>query len=141
MTLTFSDTDALEAGVYSAVLRTIEEGSNENGDFRRWTFDVALPDGSTRELRAFSTTAGGPRSKAHKWATVLLGHKPPVGEPVDVTGKACRVVLNVNEDGYNRVGDLLPSESSGSNVNLRRLDEQVYADRPDVTPAPVTIGF
>ena len=139
MTLTFTDTDALGAGVYSAVLRTIEEGSNENGDFRRWTFDVALPDGSTRELRAFSTTAGGPRSKAHKWAATLLGHKPPVGEPVDVTGKACRVVLTINEDGYNRVGDLLPPESSGSGINLGRLDAQVYADKPNA--APVEIGF
>jgi hypothetical protein len=141
MTLTFTDADALAAGVYPAVLRAIEDGENDNGPYRRWTFDVLAPDGVTHELRAFSTTAGGPRSKAYKWATVLLGHKPPVGEPVDVTGKACRVVLNVNEDGYNRVGDLLPPESSGSNVNLRRLDEQVYADKSDVTPAPVTIGF
>ena len=141
MTLTFTDTDALEAGVYAATVRAIEEGENDNGPYRRWTFDVIALDGVTHELRAFSTTAGGPRSKAYKWASVLLGHRPPVGEPVDVTGKACRVVLNVNEDGYNRVGDLLPPESSGSNLNLQRLDEQVYADKSDVTPAPVTIGF
>lgn len=138
MTLTFTETDALTPGVYDAQVLKIEEGSNDNGDYRRWFFELTLPDGTTVERRAFSTMAGGPKSKAYKWTTVLLGHKPPTGVLVDVIGSRCRVVVSHNEEGFDRITDLLPSAAGSSTMNLKLNAPTLGSDEDDLADA---VGF
>lgn len=137
MTLTFTDGGGPEPGVYDATLIAIDEDSNEHGDYRRWTFSIELAGGAASvELRAFSTMASGPRSKAYTWASTLLGAKPTPGQPVELVGRRCRVVVVTNDEGFARIDSLLPPTPAGaSSVNLGRLDAEVYPD------APPSVGF
>ena len=125
--------DALDEGIYDAVLDGIEEGDNDFGAFRKWTFLVQTPDGE-RTITAMTSGASGPKAKAYKWASVLLGHKP-TGEEEQLHGLPCQVHLIVNDDGFNRVETLLPAakrQQQGSTLNLERIDDEVFADVADV---------
>jgi len=126
MSATFqaSTYDALDPGVYPATLIAIETGSNDFGGFRKWKFRVQTAGGE-QELSAMTSDASGPRSKAYAWATALLGHKP-TGEPEELDGKTCQLVLIVNDDGYNRIDSVLPPAKAESGTNLERLDDKVY---------------
>lgn len=124
MTFTASTYDALGEGIYPAVVTGITEGSNEFGGFRKWAFEVTTPSGP-HSLTAMTSDASGPRSKAYRWASTLLGHKP-TGEEEALVGLACQLHLIVNDDGFNRIESVLPP-TSGSTVNLNRLDEQVFS--------------
>ena len=102
--------EPIEAGVYPATLVGIEEAESEQfGKFRKWTFAVDLGDGGEAYLlSAPSSPASGPKSKAYKWASALLGRAPVPGEPVNLEGKKCSLHVIVNEDGFNRVESVLP---------------------------------
>lgn len=127
MTFRASSYDAIVEGVYDAALEGIEEGDNDFGAFRKWTFLVQTPDGE-RTVTAMTSGASGPKAKAYRWAATLLGHKPS-GEEEHLAGLSCQVHLIVNEDGFNRVETLLPAATrqQGSTLNLERLDDKVFA--------------
>lgn len=134
MTFRAASYDAIDEGIYPAVVAGIEEGENDFGAFRKWSFLVETPDGE-RTVTAMTSGASGPRSKAYSWASVLLGRKPG-DQDEELAGLPCQVHLTVNEDGYNRVGTLLPpaKQQPESTINLDRLNEKVFAE-------PVKVPF
>lgn len=135
MTFKASTYDAIEAGVYDAVLDDIETGDNDFGPFRKWFFTVQTPNGE-KTITAMTSGASGPRSKAYAWATTLLGHKP-TGEEEQLRGLPCQVHLAINEDGFNRVAALLPASVAKGQpgLNLEPLNDRVFASAkaPEVT--------
>ena len=101
--------EVLEPGIYPAVLVGIEEATTNEGDkFLKWNFRVRLQDGGESNFTAASSTATGSKSKAYKWATILLGRVPQVGQTENLEGKVCQLHIIRNEEGYNRVESLLP---------------------------------
>jgi hypothetical protein len=129
MTFKATTHQALPAGVYPAVLDGIREGENDYGGFRRWRFSVTTPEGE-RMVTAMTSDASGPKSKAYKWASTLLGRKPGTDEE-QLVGLGCQLHLIVNEEGFNRIEALLPPKATddASTLNLGRLDDQVYASQ------------
>lgn len=106
---TAAEYEALEAGIYPARLDSIEIGTSETyGDFNRWNFTLKLPDGAFTTLTAVSSRSSGPKSKAYKWASAILGRNPKAGEQLDLSGKQCQLHVIVNEEGFNRVEAVLP---------------------------------
>jgi hypothetical protein len=129
-----SEYDALPAGLYPAKVVSIEKKSPTDpsagfGDYLRWTFLVQQANGTPTTLSANSSTATGPKSKAHKWATAILGAAPKAGQPVDLAGRYCQLSLIVNEDGFNRIDTILPAASTPTAA--ARPD-----DAPFQAPAP-----
>ena len=133
-----SEYDAFDPGVYDAVVDeiTIEENSSY-GPFRKWSFTVITDEGD-RQLTAATSKMSGPKSNAYRWAATLLGRAPGTEEE-DLVGLRCRLVLVVNEEGFNRVSELLPpaktkdhpaktkdQPTDQSTLNLGRIDEKVY---------------
>ncbi len=133
MTFRAATYDAVDPGIYDAVLEGIEEGENDFGDFRKWRFTAQTPVGE-HAITAMTSGASGPKSKAYKWAAVLLGHKP-TGDEERLAGLPCQLHLIVNDDGFNRVEALLPAkpQQEESSVNLERIDAQVYGKQVEVT--------
>ncbi len=127
MTFHATSYEALPAGVYPAILEGIEVGENDLGGYRKWRFAAETAEG-VRAVTAMTSDASGPKSKAFKWATVLLGRKPGDAEE-QLVGLPCRLHLIVNDEGFNRVEALLPPEadSAKSTVTLERLDDKVYS--------------
>lgn len=126
MTFRATSYEAVDEGVYDAELLAIEEGDNDFGPFRKWSFTVTTDEGQ-RTVTAMTSGASGPKAKAYKWAATLLGRRPG-DEEEQLVGRRCRLHLIVNEDGFNRVETVLPPTPAGaeSTVNLERLDDQVY---------------
>lgn len=134
MSATFeaSEYDALPVGLYPAKVVSIEKKSPNDpssgfGDYLRWIFLVQQPNGVPTTLQANSSTATGPKSKAHKWATAILGYAPQAGQPVDLAGKYCQLSIIVNEEGFNRVDAVLPAAVAPQLV--------AAAPPPDAPPA------
>jgi hypothetical protein len=128
---TASTYEAIPEGIYPAQLLGIEKLPSEAfGEFLKWSFRLRLADGNTSDLSAASSTSTGPKSKAYKWAAVLLGHAPAPGAAEDLTGKVCQLHVIVNEDGFNRVEALLPKSASATAPAV------VFEDSPPAKLAP-----
>lgn len=132
--------DALPAGLYQARVVSIEKKSPTDpssgfGDYLRWTFLVQQANGTPTTLSANSSTATGPKSKAHKWATAILGAAPRAGQPVDLAGRYCQLSLIINEEGFNRIDTILPAAAAPTPVPVA---EPVRMDAPIATAAPVS---
>lgn len=119
MTATFeaSEYDALPVGLYQAKVVSIEKKAPNDpnsgfGDYLRWTFLVKQANGQPTTLIANSSTATGPKSKAHKWATAILGAAPLPGKPVELAGRYCQLSIVINEEGFNRVDAVLPAPAA-----------------------------
>jgi hypothetical protein len=110
MTLEIPVTNAVDEGIYPAVLTKLDLKTIEGGDtFRIWTFDVTA-DGEVKKITASSSLMLGPKSKAYKWVSALLGRRPEPGEKIEVVGYPCQLHLIVDEDtGYNKVESVLPA--------------------------------
>jgi hypothetical protein len=109
MTLEIPDTHAVDEGIYPAVLTKIDLKSTEAGEFRIWAFDVTA-DGKVEKVTAASSLMLGPKSKAYKWVSALLGRRPAPGEKLELVGLPCQLHLIVDEDtGYNKVESVLPA--------------------------------
>ncbi len=108
MSLTFTVAAGLPDGFYPARLSSLEIRESENGSYRRWVFSVATDDGEVEQV-ANSSTALGSKSKAHGWATALLGRKPQAGETVELIGRRCTLQVELDQEtGYSRVVNVLP---------------------------------
>lgn len=130
-----SEYDALPAGLYPAKVVSIEKKSPTDptsgfGDYLRWTFMVQQANGIPTPLSANSSTATGPKSKAHKWATAILGTAPKPGQPVDLAGRYCQLSLIINEEGFNRIDTILPAAAAPTPVPVA---ESVRMDAPIAT--------
>jgi hypothetical protein len=103
----------VDAGVYPAVM--VELGTfkveAEDGERQllRWTFAIDGDDQGTVE--GVSSMALGPKSKAYRWLTALIGPdamaSAPALTPRDLVGRECLVQVVLNDAGYPKVGDLM----------------------------------
>jgi len=116
------DAEDIPEGEHPAKLDTIEvrPGVQFEGDFRVWTF--TLDRGAS--VSGSSSTATGSRSKSYRWIKALLGRKPEPKETVKLTGLPCRVVVEHDAEGWPKVVDVLPAQSSPVSTGT---------DVPDVT--------
>ena len=98
-------------GNYDANFAGVEEKVSKAGDdYLRWTFGVRT-DGTEREVTGVSSIKTGPSSKAYGWLSGILGRKPAPDEEIDaesMIGNRCLVVVEVNDDGFGNVTDVLP---------------------------------
>lgn len=99
-------------GTYPAMLQGVTTEPSRTpsipGDARKWTFLVEH-DGKVDPIDALSSTGTGPKTKAYKWLTVLLGRAPQAGEVIeDPTGVRVLVQIIHNEAGFPKIENLLP---------------------------------
>jgi hypothetical protein len=103
----------LEPKVYPALVESVESFEGDYGLSLRWRFILEIAPHKKR-LTAYSNPPTGPRSKASRWATAVLGRPVDSGEfsEDDLAGRQCRVELSLaqHEDGdfYNVVETVLP---------------------------------
>lgn len=145
MTLEIPDTNAVEEGIYPATLTKLDLKTAENGDtFRIWSFDVTT-GGETKKITAASSMMLGPKSKAYKWVSALMGRRPTPGEKIEVVGRSCQLHLIVDEDtGYNKVESVLPpAGAAGAPQAAPTSSPQApprsssFSDGPDGDPLPL----
>lgn len=140
MELTISEPeDQFDPGVYEAAFIRVEEGpDSEFGSTLRWTFFLLDPDPGDDDSpwveRSYLTSRStGPRSKAFKITSALLGRKPESGEKIDynhLNSVRVKLALTVNDAGWNRIGDAYPAGNAPA------------ANRPAVDPVPANAeGF
>ena len=100
---------AVPDGSYDATLKSIEtKTSNDGEQYRRWAFNVAF-EGKDVEITGMSSTKLGPKSKAYKWLTAILGREPGPGEEIafsSLVGSPCRIEVAENANGYSGVEDV-----------------------------------
>lgn len=140
MTLEIPDTNAVEEGIYPAVLTKIDLKTTDAGDtFRIWSFDVTA-NGETKKITSSSSMMLGPKSKAYKWVSALLGRRPAPGDKIEVVGLPCQLHLIVDEDtGYYKVESVLPA--GGSHVLPPPQPAAPAASQPMVAAAPAPQGY
>jgi hypothetical protein len=111
MDITIKAPDSAPPGTYPAAFDALEERTSRDGvPFWRWSFTVQTSDGP-RSISGASSTNTGPKSKAYRWFTALLGRRPAANETLgtNLAGRACLVVLAEGEDGYTDLVDILPA--------------------------------
>lgn len=143
MTLEIPVTNAVDEGIYPAVVTKLDLKTIEGGDtFRIWHFDVEV-DGETKKITASSSLMLGPKSKAYKWISAILGRRPEPGEKIEVVGYPCQLHLIVDEDtGYNKVESVLPptgrapKPAPANAATLGRPPMDDDADAPDMPELP-----
>jgi hypothetical protein len=109
----FTAPPPIPTGTFPFVLTNIErvvldtaEGQKE---LTRWTGSVDIGDGGDlMQIDALSSLAFGPRSKARRWATVLLGKDQSTVTKDELVGKHCLAVLTEDDNGFTRLADLIP---------------------------------
>lgn len=109
-------TPTVKPGAYQAVVTSVETraAKDGSGDFRVWEF--TLKDGTGRTVSASSSMSTSPKSKAGKWLAALLGAAPKVGQTVEPVGQPCTIIVELNDDGYERVA-MVTAPEGGSTVS------------------------
>ncbi len=112
----------IPAGVYDATLKSVEEREStqpsqyDNGStsYLFWTFAI-VGKKKTVEVSGSSSPRFGPKAKANRWVSALLGRKLATGEVIDLEaliGKPCKLTVTLETDDQNfernRIGDVLP---------------------------------
>ena len=94
---------SVKPGAYQAVCTDVvtKTAKADGSEFRVWTF--SLTDGSGRTVGASSSLSTSPKSKGGKWIAALLGRIPTEGESVEPVGRACTILVELSDDGYERV--------------------------------------
>ena len=98
--------EPIPEGVYKAVLKDIEEGSGEYGDYVKFTFEIIDGDykGTTRNCVAskkLSKTKSGKASKLYDYVKALTKAAPVAGEEIDLDslkGKECQIIVKDGEE-------------------------------------------
>ena len=102
---------SVPAGSYEAAFEGVEQKESRDGaPYWRWAFSVRTREGD-KAVSGVSSTNSGPKAKAYRWLSGILGHAPATDERVDtgaLTGRRCLVVLEENADGFSNVADVLP---------------------------------
>ena len=99
------DSVDIPEGTYKAVLQslTVKHSQKNDNDFYAWDFKLA--NGSV--VGGSSSMNTGSRSKAGKWGRALLGREAKQGEKADLRGKPCLVKVEINDDGWPKVTDVM----------------------------------
>lgn len=109
ITLVVKEAEAPEPipeGVYKAVLKDIEEGTGEYGDYVKFTFEIIEGDykGTTRNSVAskkLSKSNSGKTSKLYDYVKALNKKAPTTGEEIDLEslkGKECQIIVQDGEE-------------------------------------------
>jgi hypothetical protein len=97
------DYDALPPGLYVGELVDIESKTSANGEYRRWSWQIAEGAYAGRKVYANTSTNFGPQAKARQWVENVLGRELETGEPVgieDLVGEKHHLMIeNVKRDG------------------------------------------
>lgn len=111
MTVTTGAPDIAD-GDYSVTLVSISEpkpiitADGSETTIRDWLWAIDEGPLEGKELPESTSMAMGPKSKAYKWLSVLLGRKLAVGESVDPTslyGRRAMATIAANEKGWPRI--------------------------------------
>jgi hypothetical protein len=115
-------------------VRGVEQRESRDGSpYWRWSFSVRTPEGY-KAVSGVSSTNSGPKAKAYRWLTGILGHAPASDERLDtgtLAGNRCLVVLEENTDGFSNVTDVLPPPRLSEATIQSYVDD---ADRNDGLP-------
>lgn len=106
--------EPLEPGVYSAVLRSVEEKDTKFGERLLWIFD--LPERGGAEIAGFTSRSSSRRAFAFQRATAL---EPSIADQKswgadDVVGRECTLVVGVYESAQgkkNKVIEVRPLQA------------------------------
>lgn len=124
ITLTVQEAEAPEPipeGLYQAVLKTVEEGSGEYGDYVKFTFEITEGDqkGKTRNSVAskkLKFNKSGKTSKLYEYVKALTKTAPNIGEKLvldDLVGNKCQILVKDGKvkDGiqYQVISTVMPS--------------------------------
>ena len=119
---------SVPAGSYEAIFEGVEEKESRDGaPYWRWSFTARTPEGQ-KGVSGISSTNTGPKAKANRWLTGILGRAPAADEHVDtdaLVGSRCLVVLEQSEGGFANVTDVSPPP------RLSEATIQAYADAAD----------
>jgi hypothetical protein len=126
------DMTDIPAGTYPATLVGIATKTSDAwGDFRAWDFELE----NRSRVGAGSSMSMSPRSMGGKWCMALLGRKPEQGEAVGAAmiGRPCLVVVIEGDNGWPKVGDVLPPMAQGK----ARGKPTPEAEEPEAEAAPL----
>ena len=97
------DYEPLPPGLYVGKLLDIESRESENGEYRRWSWEILEGPDAGRNVYANTSTNFGPQAKARQWVENIFGRKIEAGEQIGtedlVGGKHHLMVENVTRDG------------------------------------------
>jgi hypothetical protein len=122
---------SIKPGAYQATLTDTEEKASRKdptNTFRVWHFQ--LNDGSLRTVDGSSSLATSPKSKGGKWLAAILGKTPDVGETVAPEGKSCTISVILDDNGYERVQDVMPAISGAQKAEAIHADQEREAHIP-----------
>jgi hypothetical protein len=124
-------------GAYQAVCTQCDTkaAKDGSGEFRVWEF--TLRDGTGRTVGATSSLSTTQKSKGGKWLTALLGHAPQVGEIVDPIGKPCTILVELSDDGYEKVAYVTAPEQAAPHSG-QSFAQTPDAKLPEQAPAAAT---
>jgi hypothetical protein len=105
-------TPKVAPGVYDAVCtdQVVKVSPKDGAEFRIWEFTTT--DGQVVTGSSSMLTSQG--SKGGKWLAALLGAVPAEGDTVEPVGRPCQIVVELNENGYERVTGVLPRKASAT---------------------------
>ena len=113
---------AVLPGMYMARFDSVEEASNDTGEYWKWTFSLDVPGESIRDVETYgnddtvipitatSSPRITPRTKAAQWL-MGLGVDVGIGVEVDfdeIAGRLCQVIIVLSDTGYSRIDKVLP---------------------------------
>ena len=102
-------TPSIAPGPYQATCTGLTEKATKDGNtFRVWEF--TLDDG--RSTSGASSLSTSPKSKGGKWLTALIGRQAEAGETVEPVGRRCTIIIELDDNGYERVTTVAPPEAA-----------------------------
>jgi hypothetical protein len=100
---TAEEYNPLPPGLYVGRLLDIESRESENGEYRRWSWEILEGPEAGRQVYANTSSNFGPQAKARQWVENVLGRSLEAGEQIGtedlVGGKHHLMVENVKRDG------------------------------------------
>jgi hypothetical protein len=100
---TAEDYQPLPPGLYIGELLDVESRESDNGEYRRWSWEIVEGPHIGQKVYANSSTNFGPQAKARQWVENILGRELEAGERIDIDdlvgGKHHLMVENVKRDG------------------------------------------
>lgn len=105
-------TPSVAPGPYQATCTGVVEKaakSDPTNIFRVW--DFTLDDGRTTS--GSSSLSTSPKSKGGKWLAAMLGRVPEAGESVEPAGMRCTIIVELDDNGYEKVTTVAPPQGPG----------------------------
>ncbi len=122
------DATDIPPGTYPATLTAMSvKESDAFGRFRAW--DFTLDTGSV--VGGASSMATSSKSKGGQWAIALNGgKKPEPGEKLELIGRPCLVVVELDSKDWPKVAGVLPPLAKGKTPKIVIVDQEQADDLP-----------